>query len=906
MNGHTPNIQQSTHRVVPKVFLGLRDVKRFGAEVPELLVQQLRRDLEPHVDQNREAAREHGERERRDRQREQPQRQRGRTDRVEHSRGRVALRERREHLARRRERIRRGEGEQQRERRDAGRRVAAQEDRVARDVAEHRHAALQREHGAEERHARQDSHADEARCHKKKIEMALLAEIEELLAASRVYADGDVVNANAEMQSLDEMRHKILQKCESDRDPRWLLAHCHVVENIVWRRVVPTEAQWNGKPSSHAVNDPVEMDKRSVVILETAVMSAYYTLQRVTNRAQSMDAHDATMEDVDEASAFGHDQLQLQGAGATAHGTHVISAYSSVFECALSLLRTDGGDDDELGNGIGVAADIMSRFGVLLSVCWLMTDGASALPRAIDLLSIAVRQCEKHRETRQHAKSALFLLGMLHFVEKRDYEQALTYFREATMLEKSSLAMAIGADESGGVFHYWFAVALYKNGCFSEATTQLQCCLRCNYVPVSSLNLSAFLYASDNDFHAAALDLQRALELDFLESVSIFNYAVLLGEMHNFVAQQQILEYYEEAVHPEGDVALEKAKRTRSGTPRSKDAKSSGTSDGSASWSLFSKSRLAALFAPHEAQVTREMTNSQMAYAAMENGKCCSDWQRSKQYFEELLAAYTSAPTAQNNLPSMALEKCEHLLASLRTNVKDEAEYLVAYLYKADALLSLERVRECHEYLTQTVEPKISNRVLLLKQQPHPSTEEERLVSNEITACHIQLLNNLAVATACQDSVDAAISILRRGVDQYPYSLSLKFNLVLLLWRSEERKDAACSIWLEARGLCLHMDMGDMGDDQKAREMVTAAEDAAIMAATRTLSHISEHVQRGEATQLGSGLDDNDGISSQQLLYLDALVLNHWGKIRSASAIETSVKYVQYLDSLSAAAATHK
>uniref|UniRef100_K3X0Y2 Uncharacterized protein n=1 Tax=Globisporangium ultimum (strain ATCC 200006 / CBS 805.95 / DAOM BR144) TaxID=431595 RepID=K3X0Y2_GLOUD len=301
-----------------------------------------------------------------------------------------------------------------------------------------------------------------------------------------------------------------------------------------------------------------------------------------------------------------------------------------------------------------------------------------------------------------------------------------------------------------------------------------------------------------------------------------------------------------------------------------------------------------------------------MAYTALENGKHNSNafnlnvfarvidskfFQASRDYIYVLL---------QNNLPSMALEKCEYVLEFLITSVEDEAEYMVVYLYKADALLSLERVRECREYLTQTAEPKISNRVLLLKQQPHPTSEEERLVSNEIEACHIQLLNNLAVATACQDGVDAAISILRRGVDQYPHSLSLKFNLVLLLWRSDERKDAACSIWLEARGLCLHMDMGDIGDDQKARELVTSAEDAAIMAATRASSRISEHVQHGEPTQVGGDVDDNDGLSSQQLLYLDALVLNYWGKIRSASAIETSVKYVQYLDSLSTASVTHK
>lgn len=223
----------------------------------------------------------------------------------------------------------------------------------------------------------------------------------------------------------------------------------------------------------------------------------------------------------------------------------------------------------------------------------------------------------------------------------------------------------------------------------------------------------------------------------------------------------------------------------------------------------------------------------------------------------------------------------------------DEADYLLVYLYKADALLSLERINECHQYLTQIVEPKISSLVRKRKQR------QALTASSEITACHTQLLNNLAVVTACESGIDAAISILRDGVQRYPNAISLKFNLVLLLWRKEQ-KEAACSIWFETRGWSLHMDTSDMGDDRKAMEMVTSAEDAAIRASTRARSQCCDHVQRGNASEGND--EDSDSISKQQLLYLDALVLNHWGKIRSSRSIEHSVQYVQYLDSLATSA----
>lgn len=258
---------------------------------------------------------------------------------------------------------------------------------------------------------------------------------------------------------------------------------------------------------------------------------------------------------------------------------------------------------------------------------------------------------------------------------------------------------------------------------------------------------------------------------------------------------------------------------------------------------------------------------------------------------------------AQSNLHSLALETCDRVLASTRGDSSNRASeaLLLIHLYKADALLSFERVLECYHYLKQTVKPLVHK--LLSPQHQRFSTKMAPATSgspSEAAACHIQLINNLAVVTTCQDddnAVDAAVAMLRDGIHLYPQALSLKFNLVLLLWRKQQ-KESACSIWFEARGWGLHMDTRDIGDDRKAVEMVANAEEAAILAAASPHSQIAQHV-RSRDSRGDDEETDNGGVDRQQLLYLDALVLNHWGKIQSSREIETSVNYIQYLDSLS-------
>lgn len=207
-------------------------------------------------------------------------------------------------------------------------------------------------------------------------------------------------------------------------------------------------------------------------------------------------------------------------------------------------------------------------------------------------------------------------------------------------------------------------------------------------------------------------------------------------------------------------------------------------------------------------------------------------------------------------------------------------------MYKADALLCLEHVSECQAYLKSTVEPMMD--VFMKTKKPKDRNIEK---DEELSQIYVELLNNLAVATACCDGVDAAMAILRRGIQRYPGSLFLKFNLVLLMWRCDQ-KPSACAIWMEARGWNLDVDCETLADDQQALAFVAAKEEAALRSSRygeETI--ISRHVCTGKLEQ---------GVSYQQLLFLDALVVNYWGKIRNLQAIQSSVNYVNYLGSVAA------
>lgn len=397
---------------------------------------------------------------------------------------------------------------------------------------------------------------------------------------------------------LEAMKRTLLLKYETTHDPRWLVALCHVVNQFVTRLVVAA-------PPSTA--EPACFDK-CVFLLENAIMTSLHSLKWMSQHTTTRDDDDNAME-IDAGARSERPLTQHRD-----FKSLLQHSYRRLFDCVLVSFR-----DDERGNrSRSVAAAILSRLGLLLAICWLSVDRNTLLANTMELLAIAAECCEQHRDARLSAKWPLFLLGLLHLVEKCEREQALQYFQTATMLLQDS---NIRSDQDGAI-HYWYGVALFKNGHFVQATDQLQRCLRYNYAPVASLNLSVLAHLRGNrDFHASSLELQRALEIDFLESVTMFNYAALLGAMRNFAAQQQMLEYYQEAMHPEGSVAVER-KRARSGTPRAKRDNATRT-DGASSTAaveLFAEAQLAELFAPNVSLVTSAMLSCQLAYAAMENG----------------------------------------------------------------------------------------------------------------------------------------------------------------------------------------------------------------------------------------------------------------------------------------------
>jgi hypothetical protein len=247
----------------------------------------------------------------------------------------------------------------------------------------------------------------------------------------------------------------------------------------------------------------------------------------------------------------------------------------------------------------------------------------------------------------------------------------------------------------------------------------------------------------------------------------------------------------------------------------------------------------------------------------------------------------------QSNHFTLALSRADAFLAEnggadkLAPNNSSAASLALIHLYKADSLLCLERVEACHGYMANVISPLLAK----LLSAKHSATDDHKnsYIRTEILRCHAQLLNNLAVATVCQEGVDAGIALLRRAIMQYPDSLPLKFNLVLLLWRATQ-KEAGCTIWIEARGWNLQMKIGDLPDENQVRHVAAmAAENQQASTAVRA-TLISEHV---------SDSHGDCGVSEQQLVYLDALVLDHWKKVRNAKAVEASLLYVQYLETLS-------
>ncbi|KAG1708751.1 hypothetical protein DVH05_022376 [Phytophthora capsici] len=512
----------------------------------------------------------------------------------------------------------------------------------------------------------------------------------------------------------------------------------------------------------------------------------------------------------------------------------------------------------------GNAVTVMVKVALLLVSCWLQYDRVGTLKQAQELLQECCDLCLEHETIKINGKWPLFLLAMVHMVDNQDFKAALQCFQNAVKLCKQS-------EEDAPVF-YWYAVALIRTGALNDAANALSKCIRANYEPVACLSLQALMGSQAKDFHAAAGKLQRVLAIDFAQPRSLFNYSLLMQRMGNFEEQQHLLEY---VINPLGNGETGQAE-----VDKRRETDLSGSSN-----TLFDETNLKCLFPAQLRSVKTSKVHLHLAVAAMENAR----WQESKQHFEEFLASEGphTVETARDyvyvllqcKLPSLAFSKCEQYLLEY-TEYRDKIALLLLHLYKADALLCLERVEECLAYLNQVVEPKIQH-----------AMAQESQVTEEIASCHVQLMNNVAVVVVCCYGPDAAISILRKGLQQYPDCLAIKFNLVLLLWRKND-KGTAVTLWMKARGLDPEAKIRERGEGNSV-SFAAVCQNAVVSAGTNHDRPISEHVQGAS--------DGEGGVSAQQLVYLDALVLDYWCKLQSSQLADSSTQYVEYIESLSTA-----
>jgi hypothetical protein len=197
----------------------------------------------------------------------------------------------------------------------------------------------------------------------------------------------------------------------------------------------------------------------------------------------------------------------------------------------------------------------------------------------------------------------------------------------------------------------------------------------------------------------------------------------------------------------------------------------------------------------------------------------------------------------ESNAPKAALDLCETLL-------RQQPQNPFILMYKADALLSLERWDEC-EWTLQQLNDNISVTSAI--------TEEEILLD-----FHEQLLNNHAVALAAQGHVELAMSKLRDCLRRYPASLQASFNLTLLLWRHERFVDA-CVLWLQTnRG---------------------TADELLSIEVTGTSITSKQHITPGL----------HGGVNPAHIRALDQLIQAHWNQHTNRIAIKRALQVMYHL-----------
>jgi tetratricopeptide (TPR) repeat protein len=258
----------------------------------------------------------------------------------------------------------------------------------------------------------------------------------------------------------------------------------------------------------------------------------------------------------------------------------------------------------------------VTRLGVMIAGSWLLQDRRGNLDKAIELLVSIVRILERRRDVEHLAMEPRFLLAMVALAESGDKVQALELFQSiAAVMQQCDSRVHVGA-RLRGAFDYWFAVALFQNGLVGEAAMALKRCVRVNYEPVACLTLAALLHLRELDFREAADELQRAMEIDFAQSASMFDYAVLLGRMGNFEGQLQMLEYFCESSNLSDNTSGSGKKRLRDESL----AFESASRPEAAGSTLLDDRRLNDLIPSSLSRTSTRMVHLYIALAAMENG----------------------------------------------------------------------------------------------------------------------------------------------------------------------------------------------------------------------------------------------------------------------------------------------
>jgi tetratricopeptide (TPR) repeat protein len=509
------------------------------------------------------------------------------------------------------------------------------------------------------------------------------------------------------------------------------------------------------------------------------------------------------------------------------------------------------------------------RMGVLLASLWLQSHETSPIAKQL-LQEIAL-----FSNRQPNPRSVHVLLGLVYLIESNDISRSLIHFEQAhTNILESNMDPC-----TKGFLHFWYAIALYKNSQPENAFEQLKQAIRLNYHPVYALNLKAWFHLQDKDYEQVAEDLQRALEIEFESFSCMFNYSLLLGKMENFPAQEQILAY------------LLDAKRLVSNKKRNFEVledKNDETNKTTSQLQLFLPHALDGLICGRYQTRRGEYFDEDhihlyMAYASFES----EEYEKAKKYFEAALLPLHQHKMIQRpfrrhdcwrdyiytlletNHPSKALEICHSILRSQSLDEEQELQFIMIHLCKADALFMMEKVEECQSYLSQTIDPKVT---ALLETSESMSKDERE----EISSCHMQILNNLAVTMACHDDLPKATELLRRCIKLYPDdSMNATFNLVLLLWR-QDQKESACIIWMETRGWKMDFSIETLGFYEEKMAQLTFD--------STNQDVLKEHVQCE---------GPNGSVSIQQIAFCDALVLNHWLQLRKMDNLHFSLQHIQ-------------